>query len=234
MLEVENIQVYRGKVLVMKDVSFQIKEGETVFLIGPNGAGKTTCMETISGIVQTSTGRILFLKERIDCVKPHIIARKGLTLVPQGRRLFADQNVLDNLRLGHIVRAKDRDFAKSVEMVFNLFPVLEDRKYQVAGTMSGGEQQMLAIARSLMAKPRLLLCDELSLGLAPLMVDLVFEKLGELRNLGTSMLIVEQFTTKVFKIASRGYLMRLGEIYLQGDTETMLHDKRIRGAYLTE
>jgi len=234
MLEVQDIQVYRGKVLVMKDVSFQVKAGETVFLIGPNGAGKTTCMESISGIVQTSSGRIRFLEERIDCLKPHIIARKGLVLIPQGRRLFADQNVLDNLRLGHIVRAKDRDFTKSVEMVFNLFPILEDRKYQVAGTMSGGEQQMLAIARSLMAKPKLLLCDELSLGLAPLMVDLVFEKLGELRTLGTSMLIVEQFTTKVFEIASRGYVMRLGEIYLQGDTEMMLHDKRIRGAYLTE
>jgi branched-chain amino acid transport system ATP-binding protein len=234
MLEVENIYVYHGKVQVIKGVSFQVHEGETVFIIGPNGSGKTTCLNTICGIFHPSAGVIKFCGERIDAMKPHVIARKSIALVPQGRRLFPDQTVTDNLRLGYITRSRDRDFDRSVGAFFDLFPILKERRNQLAGTMSGGEQQMLAIGRALMAKPKLLLCDELSLGLAPLVVDAVFESLVKLQSFKTTMLIVEQFATKVFEIASRGYIMTLGEIILGGDTETMSQDEIVKKAYLTE
>jgi len=233
MLEIKNIQVYHGKVQVIKGVSLHVMQGETAFIIGPNGAGKTTCLNTICGVFYPFAGEINFLGERIDHLKPHIVVRKGIALVPQGRRLFADQTVMDNLRLGYIVRSGDKDFDTSIQTVFDLFPILKERHRQLAGTMSGGEQQMLAIGRALMAKPKLLLCDELSFGLAPLMVDSVFESMAKLQGLGTSILIVEQFATKVFEIASRGYIMVLGEIFSQGSTETMLKDERVKKAYLT-
>jgi branched-chain amino acid transport system ATP-binding protein len=233
MLEIKNIQVYHGKVQVIKRVSLNVLQGETVFIIGPNGAGKTTCLNTICGVFYPFAGEIKFLGERIDHMKPHIVVRRGIALVPQGRRLFADQTVMDNLRLGYIVRSGDKDFDASVQTIFDLFPILKERRRQLAGTMSGGEQQMLAIGRALMAKPKLLLCDELSLGLAPLMVDSVFESMAKLQGLGTSILVVEQFATKVFEIASRGYIMVLGEIFFQGGTETMLEDERVKKAYLT-
>jgi len=234
MLEIENIHVYHGKVQVIRGVSLHVEEAETVFIIGPNGSGKTTCLNTVCGIFHPSAGTIKFYNERIDHRKPHIIARKGIALVSQERRLFADQTVMDNLRLGYITRSRDKDFDITVEAAFDLFPILKERRPQLAGTMSGGEQQMLAIGRALMAKPKLLLCDELSLGLAPLIVDAVFESMTKLQSLGTTMLIVEQFTTRVFEIASRGYVMTLGEVLFQGGTETMLQDDRVKKAYLTE
>ena len=234
MLEIENIQVYHGKVQVINGVSLHVEEGETVFIIGPNGAGKTTCLNTVCGIFHPSTGSIKFCDESIEHMKPHTIARKGIALVPQERRLFDDQTVIDNLRLGYTTRSRDKDFDRTVEVAFNLFPILKERRHQLSGTMSGGEMQMLAIGRALMAKPKLLLCDELSLGLAPLIVDVVFESMTKLQGLGTTMLIVEQFASRVFEIASRGYIMTLGEIVFQGDTETMHQDDRVRKAYLTE
>ena len=233
MLKVENIQVYHGKVHVVKSVSLHVEEKETVFIIGPNGSGKTTCLNTVCGIFHPVSGNMEFCGERIDHMKPHIIARKGIALVPQERRLFDDQTVMDNLRLGYVTRSRDKDFDRTVKTALDLFPLLKERSRQLAGTLSGGEQQMLAIGRALMAKPKLLLCDELSLGLAPMVVDAVFESVRKLQNLGTTILIVEQFATKVFEIASRGYVMTLGKIVLHGDTETMLKDEAIRKAYLT-
>jgi len=162
------------------------------------------------------------------------MVRKGISLVPQGRRLFVDQNIMDNLRLGYLSRSGDKDFDKVVEFVFDLFPVLRERRNQLASTLSGGEQQMLSIGRAIMAKPKLLLCDELSLGLAPLVVEAVFDSLLKLQGLGTTMLIVEQLATKVFEVASRGYVLTMGKIILEGDTKTMIQDEKVRKAYLSE
>jgi branched-chain amino acid transport system ATP-binding protein len=234
MLKVENIHVYHGEVHVIKGVSFQVNEGETVFMLGPNGSGKTTCLNTICGLSHPRKGSIEFFGENIERMKPHLIARKGVALVPQGRRLFADQTVMDNLRLGYISRSRDKDFDRSVEIVFDIFPVLRARCHQLCGTLSGGEQQMLAIARAIMAKPKLLLSDEVSLGLAPLVVENVFDSLKKLQGLGTTIVVVEQLATMVFEIASRGYIIVLGEVVLEGDTETMCQDASVRKAYLTE
>jgi branched-chain amino acid transport system ATP-binding protein len=232
LLEVENIRVYLGKVEVIKGVSLKVEEGETVFIIGPNGSGKTTCLSTICGLYSPSEGSIKFCDERIDKVKPHLVARKGIGLIPQGRRLFADQTVVDNLRLGYIPRSRERDFDRDVELVFTLFPILKERESQLAGTLSGGEQQMLAIGRTIVAKPKLLLCDELSLGLAPLVVEIVFDSLSKLRDLGTTILIVEQLVVQVLEIAKRGYIMSQGKFIFEGDVAAMHQDERVRKAYL--
>lgn len=234
MLDVKHIQVYHGKVHVIKGVSLRVNEKEMVFIIGPNGSGKTTCLGAVCGIFRISGGSVSFCGERIDQMKLHTLVRKGISLVPQGRRLFVDQDIVDNLRLGYLSRSGDKDFDRVVEFVFDLFPVLRDRRNQLAGTLSGGEQQMLSIGRAIMAKPKLLLCDELSLGLAPLMVEAVFDSLLKLQDLGSTMLIVEQLATKVFEVASRGYVLTMGEIILEGDTKTMIQDERVRKAYLSE
>jgi branched-chain amino acid transport system ATP-binding protein len=234
MLDVKNIQVYHGKVQVIKGISLHVNEREMVFMIGPNGSGKTTCLHTICGVCRASAGTIIFCGEHIERIKRHVVPRKGIGLIPQGRRVFSDQNIMDNLRLGYLCRSGDKDFNTVAEFVFDLFPVLKDRRHQLAGTLSGGEQQMLAIGRSIMAKPKLLLCDELSLGLAPLVVELVFDSLLKLQGLETAMLIVEQMATKVFEVASRGYVLTLGKIILEGNTETMTKDERIKKAYLSE
>jgi branched-chain amino acid transport system ATP-binding protein len=232
LLKLENVQVFLGKIKILKDVSFSILEKETVFIIGPNGSGKTTCLNTICGIHRPASGRIEFMGEPIDDLAPHVIVRKGIGIIPQGRRLFADQTIMDNLRLGYISRSHEKQFDKNVEFVFGLFPILRDRMEQLAGTLSGGEQQMLAFARTMMAQPRLLLCDELSSGLAPKVVELVFETLVKLQALGTTILIVEQLADKVFDISSRGYIMTQGQIIYEGNTDTLRHDERVKKAYL--
>lgn len=232
MLEIDDIHVYYGRVHVIRGVSFKIKEGETVFIIGPNGAGKTTILNTTCGILHPRTGSIKFQGERIDQMSPSTIAKKGIIMVPQGRRLFNDQSVIDNLRLGYYTRLKDKDFDSCAETVLNTFPVLKGRENQLAGTLSGGEQQMLAIGRAMMAKPRLLLCDEMSLGLAPLVVEVVFDSLARLQATGITILIVEQMVWKAFEIASRGYILTLGKISLEGDTKTLVHDARVKEVYL--
>ena len=236
MLNIQAMRVSHGKAEAVKGVSFQIAEKEAVFLIGPNGAGKSTCLNAICGVFKISSGSVNFCDERIDRMKPHIIARKGISLVPQGKRLFADQNVMDNLRLGYFPRCKgkEKEFERGAELVFDLFPVLKAKKEQLAGAMSGGEQQMLAIGRAIISSPKLLLFDELSMGLAPLIVDLVFESIDKLREMGTPMLIVEQLATKVFEIASRGYVMVLGEIVIEGPSKELSMNEEIRNAYFSQ
>lgn len=232
LLKFQKVQVFLGKIKIIKEVSFSIEEKETVFIIGPNGSGKTTSLYTICGVHHPAEGTIEFMGERIDAFAPHVIVRKGIGIIPQGRRLFADQTILDNLRLGYISRAGEKQFDKNAEFVFGLFPILRDRKEQLAGTLSGGEQQMLAFARTMMVQPRLLLCDELSSGLAPKVVELVFETLTKLQDLGTTILIVEQLADKVFDISSRGYIMTQGQIIYEGSTETLRQDERVKKAYL--
>ncbi|GAX90879.1 ABC transporter ATP-binding protein [Effusibacillus lacus] len=232
MLKVENLQVNYGNVNALKGVSLHIEQGEVVTLIGSNGAGKSTLLKTISGLIRPKSGSITFQGEDITRLSPDVIVARGIAHVPEGRRIFTNMTVMENLKIGAYQR-RDKDQLKAdYEEVFSLFPILRDRAEQMAGTLSGGEQQMLALSRALLSKPKLLLLDEPSLGLAPVMVDTVFDVIDQVRKSGITILLVEQNAHLALESSKRAYVLETGEIKLSGDSQALMEDSRIVEAYL--
>lgn len=235
MLRVEDIDVYYGPVQALRGVSLHVNEGEMVALLGANGAGKTTTLRAISGLLAPARGRIAFAGEPVGGYPAHRIVRLGLAHLPEGRELFPDLSVLENLRLGHWALRKDlRDEAVRIDELMELFPRLRERSGQASGTLSGGEQQMLAVARSLMSNPRLLLVDELSLGLAPLVVAQLFEALEAVNRRGTAVLLVEQFVHLALKHSARAYVLAKGSVAAEGASADLLASPELMEAYLGE
>ncbi len=232
LLEIRNLEVYYGVINALKGVSFEVNEGEIVTLIGANGAGKTTTMQSIMGFIQPKGGEILYQGQSIVGMPTHKIMRMGLTQVPEGRRIFAELNVYENLIMGAYT-AKNRASVKSdLEEIYTLFPRLEERKNQMAGMLSGGEQQMLAMGRALMSHPKLLMLDEPSMGLAPILVSQVFDMIKHLNDTGTTILLVEQNAEKALSIADRAYVMETGAITLSGTGSELAASEKVRDAYL--
>ena len=232
MLKVENLKVQYGMIEAIKGISFEVNNGEIVTLIGANGAGTTTTMHAISGLVKPSAGSIMLNDTELTKVQPHKIVEMGLAQVPEGRRVFAQQTVEENLTLGAYAR-KDKDaITADMEDVFQLFPRLKERRTQLAGTLSGGEQQMLAMGRALMAKPSIILMDEPSMGLSPLLVTEIFHIIEEINAKGTTVLLVEQNAKRALSIADRAYVLETGFITLSGTGEELANDERVRKAYL--
>ena len=237
MLRLKNINTFYGKVHALKNISLHLTEGEIVTLIGANGAGKTTILNTISGVTPASSGDLLFCKEPVGTLASDRIVQLGISQVPEGRQVFKPMTVEENLDLGAYLRYRARgkrsEVQKDKEEVFQLFPRLEERRNQAAGTMSGGEQQMLAIGRALMARPRLLLLDEPSMGLAPLVVQEIFRVLGRLRDeRGVTILLVEQNAKAALKLADRGYVLETGKVILEGEADELLENSEVKRAYL--
>lgn len=235
MLAIRNLKSYYGRMQALKGISLHVEEGEVVSLIGANGAGKTTLLNSIVGLVSSLTGQVLFLNTDIIQRNPRQIIRMGVSLVPEGRQLFAPLTVIENLILGAYQRyRKDKksEIKSDLEKVFVLFPILKERKSQIAGTLSGGEQQMLAIGRSLMARPKLILMDEPSMGLAPLVTTQIFQIISELHKQGTTILLVEQNAEAALRISSRAYVIETGRVVLQGMSQELLHNQEVRRAYL--
>jgi branched-chain amino acid transport system ATP-binding protein len=232
LLEVRDIEVRYGAIRALRDVSFEVNDREIVALLGANGAGKTTTQKTISGMMRPSQGEIIFDGQRIDGLPAHELIALGICHVPEGRRVFPRMTVLENLDIGAF-RFKRSD-PEVMERVFSLFPRLQERSSQLGGTLSGGEQQMLSIGRALMGKPRLLLLDEPSMGLAPLVVRQIFDIVREINDSGVTVLIVEQNAAQVLALANRGYVLETGEIVLSGTGAELLSDRRVRAAYLGE
>lgn len=232
MLEVRNIDVFYGDVQVIRDVSFEVKKGEIVALIGANGAGKSTILKTISGLIRPRKGEVFFEGIPIHKIEPYKLIEMGLSLVPEGRRLFVEMTVEENLDMGALKGEAKKKREKSKELVFELFPRLKERRRQLAGTLSGGEQQMLSIGRGLMSKPRLMMFDEPSLGLAPILVKEIFDVIKRIRNEGTTVLIVEQNTKQTLTISDRAYVLETGRITLNGTGQALLNDEHIKKAYL--
>jgi branched-chain amino acid transport system ATP-binding protein len=235
LLEVKTANSYYGNIHALKDVSLEVDRGEIVTVIGANGAGKTTLLNTISGVLHASRGELLLEGRPITKLSPDKIVRLGISQVPERRQVFSTLNVLDNLLLGAYLRhGKEprEEIEKDLEFVFEIFPVLKERRTQMGGTLSGGEQQMLALGRGLMAKPKILLLDEPSLGLAPLLVREIFRVAGELREHGTTILLVEQNARAALRLADRGYVMETGTVVLEGRSEELLADERVQDAYL--
>lgn len=231
MLKVDNINVYYGSIHAIKGISFEVKEGEIVSLIGANGAGKSTTLKTISGMLRSTTGSIQFLGEDIGNTSPHLLVRKGLAHVPEGRRIFQQLTVEENLDMGGYTRSPS-EIKEDMEEVYARFPRLKERKRQIAGTLSGGEQQMLAIGRAIMSRPRLIMMDEPSMGLAPLLVQQIFDIIKEMNQAGTTILLVEQNAQMALSIADRGYVLETGKIVLSADAKALLTDDSVRKAYL--
>jgi branched-chain amino acid transport system ATP-binding protein len=232
-LAIETLRLTYGAVTAVKDVSLAVSSGEVVALLGANGAGKTTMLRAISGLVRPRAGSIHFLGERIDRLPPSRIVRLGVAHCPEGRRVFGSLTVAENLRLGAAARVDRTTIDSDRERVYRLFPILAERRHQHAGTLSGGEQQMLALGRALMAKPKLLLLDEPSLGLAPLIIETIFETLADLKRSGVTMLIVEQNITAALALADRAYVLRTGEIALAGNAAELLENyEQVASAYL--
>ncbi|WP_207930447.1 ABC transporter ATP-binding protein [Streptomyces hainanensis] len=232
LLELRDLHVYYGAIEALKGVSLTVGEGEVVALLGANGAGKSTTLKTASGMIQPRDGQVLLRGERVDGIKSHELVQFGIGHVPEGRRVFARMTVLENLRMG-AYRLKRPDPA-DLDRVFTLFPRLADRRKQVSGTLSGGEQQMLAIGRALMGKPELLLLDEPSMGLAPLIVQQIFEILREINEQGTTLLLVEQNASQALQLANRGYVLETGAVVMSDEASALLSDPRVRAAYLGE
>jgi branched-chain amino acid transport system ATP-binding protein len=226
------VQVKYGAVAALKGVTLEVNEGEIVTLLGANGAGKTTTLRTISGLLRPAAGRLLFEGRPIDAMPAHQVLGIGIGHVPEGRRIFPRMSVLENLEMGAYQRKGGNK--QVMDRVFELFPVLSERKTQDGGTLSGGEQQMLAIGRALMSRPRLLLLDEPSMGLAPLIVAKIFEIIAEINKDGTTVLLVEQNAAQALKLAARGYVLETGSIVMSDDAKTLLSDDRVRAAYLGE
>jgi branched-chain amino acid transport system ATP-binding protein len=231
-LEIRNIDVFYGDVQVIWNVTFEVKQGEIVALIGANGAGKSTTLKTISGIVRPKKGDVIFQGEAIHIIEPYTLIEKGLALCPEARRLFVEMTVEENLDMGSLKGEAKKQRQKTKEMVFELFPRLGERRRQLAGTLSGGEQQMVAIGRGLMSLPKLLMFDEPSLGLAPILVREVFNVIKRIREAGTTVLIVEQNTKQTLSIADRAYVLETGKITLQGTGQALLNDEHVKKAYL--
>jgi branched-chain amino acid transport system ATP-binding protein len=233
MLEIKNINTFYGNIQALHDVSIEVNKGEIITLIGANGAGKTTTLMSISSIVTPKSGEILFEGEQISSMKPDKIVQKGLIHVPEGRHIFPYLTVMENLDLGAYLRKDKENIKKDIEHVFELFPRLKERKNQQGGTLSGGEQQMLAISRALMAKPKLLLLDEPSLGLAPLIVKQIFDIIKRINEEdGTTIFLVEQNANLALKIANRGYVMENGVVTLEDKAENLLTNEEVKKAYL--
>ena len=230
-LKAENLNVYYGSIHAIKDVSFEVKEGEIVTLIGANGAGKSTTLNTISGLLHSKTGSISFMGENLGKFPCHKIVSKGLALVPEGRRVFLQMTVQENLEMGAYTQG-NAGIPQDLEMVFGLFPRLKERRRQVAGTLSGGEQQMLAVGRALMSRPKLLLLDEPSLGLAPLVVQDIFTIIREINRQGVTVLLIEQNANMALKIADLAYVLETGRITLSGTGAELLANEKVKEAYL--
>jgi len=231
-LSVERIEVRYGDALALFDVSLEVQQGEIVSLVGANGAGKTTALKAISGLLKPRSGQILFAGDRLNDLPAHSIVNLGIVQIPEGRQLFPYMTVLENLELGSYTPEARKRFDDSLGQVFELFPLLKERKNQLAGTLSGGEQQMLAMGRGLMAIPRLLMLDEPSLGLAPMLVKSIFAAIEVINRQGTTILLVEQDVQKSLTLARRGYVMENGRITLQGEAKELLSNEHLRKAYL--
>lgn len=229
-LSIQDLKVNYGGIEAVKGISFDVPEGEIVTLIGANGAGKSSTLRAISGLVKPKSGKILFRGEDITGKNPTEIVSKGITLVPEGRRIFSDLTVKENLRVGAYLR-KD-DIREDMEWVFNLFPRLREREWQAGGTLSGGEQQMLAMGRAMMSEPKLLMLDEPSMGLAPLLVEQIFDIIRALHKNGTTILLVEQNAQMALSVANRAYVLETGKISMSGDAQELLHNDAVRKAYL--
>ncbi len=234
LLKVENLQVFYGVIQAVKGISFEVNQGEIVALIGANGAGKTTVLHTVTGLVPAKAGSITY--NGVDLLKTpsHKIVAMGMAHVPEGRRIFQELTVLENLQMGAFTRRDKGEVAKTLQMVYERFPRLEERKKQVAGTLSGGEQQMLAMGRALMSKPDIILMDEPSMGLSPLCVTEIFDIIQEINKAGTTVLIVEQNAKKVLSIADRAYVLETGNIILEGPAQELLNNDSVKKAYLGE
>ena len=232
MLEVTGLRVAYGGIQAVRSITFHVNEGEMVALIGANGAGKTSTLKAIARVLDAAGGDVHFCGEKITRIASHDIIRKGIALVPEGRGVFPRLTVAENLAMGAFVRNDAVDIEKDLKMVYGYFPRLKERESQLAGTLSGGEQQMLAIGRALMSRPRLLLLDEPSMGLAPILVDQVFELLPGLRARGLSLLVVEQNAHAALSIADRGYVMETGRVVAGGDAHALIEDPAVRSAYL--
>ncbi|HIE58046.1 MAG TPA: ABC transporter ATP-binding protein [Anaerolineales bacterium] len=232
LLEVNNIHTYYGKIHALKGISLTVEEGEIVTLIGANGAGKTTTLRTISGLIRPRIGNVVFDGEDIEKYNAHELVYKGIAMVPEGRGIFATMTVRENLELGAYTRNDKDGIKKDLDWVFELLPRLKERQKQIAGTLSGGEQQMLATARSLMARPRLLLMDEPSMGLAPILVEGIFDTIQQINAEGTTILLVEQNATMALDIANRGYVLQTGEIVLSDTAADLQKNEMVQKAYL--
>lgn len=232
MLNIENINVHYGAIHALKDVSFHLEQNEIIALIGANGAGKSTSMNTISGLLHPTSGRITFEGEDISQVPPQEIVRKGIIQVPEGRRIFASMSVWENLEMGAYASSSRAEVKARMESMFERFPRLKERRNQSGGTLSGGEQQMLAIARALMAEPRVLLLDEPSMGLAPILVEQIFDIIREINESGTSIILVEQNALMALSIADRGYVLDTGRVALEGRSDDLLLNPLVINAYL--
>lgn len=234
MLEVKDLQVYYGVIQALKGISFHVNQGEVIALIGANGAGKTTTLQTLTGILSPKSGSIVFEGKDLTRTPAHKIVEMGMAHVPEGRRVFADMSVYENLLLGAYTRKDKAEIAESLASVYKRFPRLEERKGQRAGTLSGGEQQMLAMGRALMSKPRIILMDEPSMGLSPIFVNEIFDIIQQVSKTGTTVLLVEQNAKKALSIADRAYVLETGKIVLTGDAKELMDNESIKKAYLGE
>lgn len=232
LLEIKDLNVHYGAIHAIHGINIEVKKGEIVTLIGSNGAGKTTTLHTISGLLKPSSGEVLFDGKPIHGIPAHQIVARGLAQSPEGRMVFPDLTVAENLEMGAFLRKDKEGIANDLKKMFGLFPRLEERRKQLAGTLSGGEQQMLAIARAYMAKPQLLLLDEPSLGIAPILVQAIFDAIVEINKTGMTVLLVEQNAYAALKIAHRGYVLTTGEIAMQGPSQELISNEEIRKAYL--
>ena len=234
MLEIRDLEVYYGMIQAIKGISFEVNEGEVIALIGANGAGKTTTLHTVSGLIAPKRGTVTFEGNDITKTPAHKIVSMGMAHVPEGRRVFASLSVLQNLKLGAYIKNNKDEIEESIQMIYHRFPRLEERKNQPAGTLSGGEQQMLAMGRALMSKPRIILMDEPSMGLSPIFVNEIFDIIKSVSACGTTVLLVEQNAKKALSIADRGYVLETGRIVLEGEAQKLLDDESVKKAYLGE
>ena len=234
MLKVTDLQVYYGVIQALKGISFEVNEGEVIALIGANGAGKTTILHTVTGLINQKAGKIEFEGKDISHTPAYKIVAEGMDHVPEGRRVFAELSVYDNLMMGAYTRKDKKEIAETLAMVYKRFPRLEERKKQMAGTLSGGEQQMLAMGRALMSKPKIILMDEPSMGLSPIFVNEIFDIIKAVSASGTTVLLVEQNAKKALSIADRAYVLETGKIILEGDAKVLMNDERVKKAYLGE
>ncbi len=234
MLEIKDLEVYYGVIQAIKGVSFQVNEGEIIALIGANGAGKTTILHTITGLIAPKKGSVIFEGKEITKVPAHKIVSLGMAHVPEGRRVFSQLTVYQNLKLGAYTRSDKDGIEETLQEVYKRFPRLEERRNQIAGTLSGGEQQMLAMGRALMSRPRIILMDEPSMGLSPILVNEIFDIIQRVSDAGTTVLLVEQNAKKALSIADRAYVLETGNIVMSGDAAVLMDDDSIRKAYLGE
>lgn len=234
MLEINNLEVYYGVIQALKGITFKVEQGDVIALIGANGAGKTTTLHAVTGLIPSKAGNIVFEGTDITRMPAHKLVSMGIAHVPEGRRVFAQLSVLQNLKMGAFTRSDKQEVAETIEKIYTRFPRLEERKNQLAGTLSGGEQQMLAMGRALMSHPRLILLDEPSMGLSPIYVNEIFNIITEISREGTTVLLVEQNAKKALSISNKAYVLETGSIVLQGDAKELMNNDAVKKAYLSE